>query len=67
MLNLSDVIQGLSPEVMEYLGIPRRRDPDALPPRNAFESCMNLLHYAISSVRRGNFLFAFKAALLTGS
>jgi hypothetical protein len=51
---------------MEDLGMPRRRDPDALPPRNAFESFMNLLYHALSSLGRGNFLFAFKAATLTG-
>jgi hypothetical protein len=61
-----DVIQGLSPEVMEELGMPRRRDPDALPPRNTFESFMMLLYDGLSSLGRGNFLFALKAATLTG-
>jgi len=62
----ADVIQGLSPEVMEDLGMPRRRDPDALPPRNALESFMNVLYHAVFSFGSGNSLFAVKAGIFTG-
>ena len=51
---------------MADLGMPRRRDPDALPPRNSVESFMNLLYHGLSSLGRGNVLFALKAATLTG-
>jgi hypothetical protein len=61
-----DVIQGLSPETVEDLGVPQRRDPDALPPRNSFEASMNLLYLATASLASGNVLFAIKAAVLTG-
>lgn len=62
---LEDIIQGLS-DVIADLGVPRRRDPDALPPRNSLESFMNLLYHGLSSLGCGNVLFALKAATLTG-
>lgn len=52
---------------MDDLGMPRRRDPDALPPRNILESAMNLVYHAVSGLTRGNAVFALKAAVMTGS
>ncbi|KDR73069.1 hypothetical protein GALMADRAFT_270443 [Galerina marginata CBS 339.88] len=46
------------------LGLPRRRDPDALPPSNLFESLMHVIHEFILSFRSGNVLFALKGGLL---
>jgi hypothetical protein len=62
----ADVIQGVEPEWLDDLGMPQRRDPDALPPRNIFELMMNYIYITTVSMRRGNTLFAIKAAVLTG-
>ncbi|KAF8642481.1 hypothetical protein AX16_009482 [Volvariella volvacea WC 439] len=58
-------IQGLGPSIMEDLNLPRRRDPDALPPRNAFESMLSRVYHSIVSLGGGNCLFALKAGCLT--
>ncbi|KDR73331.1 hypothetical protein GALMADRAFT_228417 [Galerina marginata CBS 339.88] len=47
------------------LGLPRRRDPDALPPRNIFESFLRGLHYFLVGLGSGNAIFGMKAGLLT--
>lgn len=61
-----DKIQGVPPAVDDYdLGTARRRDPDALPPRNHFEWAMSMLHRGFGQLGRGNTLFALKAATLT--
>ncbi|KAF8211930.1 hypothetical protein K438DRAFT_1805637 [Mycena galopus ATCC 62051] len=61
-----DKIQGFPPAVEEYdLGMARRRDPDALPPRNRFEWAMSLVYRGFAELGRGNTLFAIKAATLT--
>lgn len=60
-----DVIQGVQPSTLEDLGVPRQRDPDALPPRNAFEWIMSVLYYAAAGLAQGNALFAIKAGLFT--
>ena len=62
----TDVIQGVEPEWLDDLGLPSRRDPDALPPRNAFELVMNYIYKGTVAMRGGNTLFAVKAAVLTG-
>ena len=51
---------------MADLGIPRRRDPDALPPRNFLEWIMSQLYLGVTGLGGGNALFAVKAGLLTG-
>ncbi|KAI8969682.1 hypothetical protein BD414DRAFT_256336 [Trametes punicea] len=60
-----DIIQGIQPEWNEDLGITRRRDPDALPPSNAFQYVMHWIYEAATALGRGNALFALKAGLLT--
>ena len=60
-----DVIQGMQKEWREDLGHARMRDPDALPPNNAFEWIMNALYRACSEMVQGNSLFAIKAGVLT--
>ncbi|KAJ7157023.1 hypothetical protein C8R43DRAFT_998138 [Mycena crocata] len=61
-----DKIQGASPTLEEYdLGTVRRRDPDALPPRNRFEWAMSMSYRGITELGSGNTLFALKAATLT--
>lgn len=50
---------------MEDLGSPQQRDPDALPPRNAFEWVMSVLYYGAAGLVHGNALFAVKAGLFT--
>ncbi|KAF8956639.1 hypothetical protein BDZ97DRAFT_1763642 [Flammula alnicola] len=47
------------------LGVPHRRDPDALPPRNLFEVVMELIHKFIVALGSGNAIFALKAGMLT--
>lgn len=65
-LVLLDIIQGMDPTFND-LGLAERRDPDALPPRNYFESVMNFLYNLLQALSRGNVLFALKAAMLTGT
>ncbi|KXN81239.1 hypothetical protein AN958_05700 [Leucoagaricus sp. SymC.cos] len=60
-----DVIQGVGPSTLEDLGMALQRDPDALPPRNAFEWLMSILYYAATGLAHGNVLFAIKAGLFT--
>lgn len=61
-----DTIQGLEPAVLNDLGLPRPRDPDALPPRNRTEWVMGHIYRFITGFGGGNVLYAFKAGLLTG-
>jgi hypothetical protein len=61
-----NTVQGLEPAVMDDLGIARKRDPDYLPPRNAFEWAMSHLFGFFESFKAGNALYAVKAGLLTG-
>ncbi|KAI0757706.1 hypothetical protein C8Q80DRAFT_1349811 [Daedaleopsis nitida] len=60
-----DVIQGIEPEYNDDLGMTSRRDPDALPPSNAFQRAMHWIHDVAYALSRGNALFALKAGLLT--
>jgi len=60
-----DVIQGMQREWREDLGHARGRDPDALPPKNAFEWVMNALYRGCSEFAQGNSLYAIKAGVLT--
>ncbi|KAI0641257.1 hypothetical protein C8Q79DRAFT_919931 [Trametes meyenii] len=60
-----DIIQGIQPEWNEDLGMTRRRDPDALPPTNAFQSVMHWVYELATALGRGNSLFALKAGLLS--
>jgi len=60
-----DVIQGMQKEWREDLGHAKMRDPDALPPRNAFEWIMNALYRGCSELIQGNSLYAIKAGVLT--
>ncbi|KAH8105763.1 hypothetical protein DFH11DRAFT_1278514 [Phellopilus nigrolimitatus] len=60
-----NIIQGIDPETQESLGQTERRDPDALPPGNAFEAIGNVLYHSISALGRGNAIFGFKAGVLS--
>ncbi|KAI0638721.1 hypothetical protein C8Q77DRAFT_1044286 [Trametes polyzona] len=60
-----DIIQGIQPEWNDDLGTTRRRDPDALPPTNAFQYVMHWVYESVTALGRGNALFAIKAGLLT--
>ena len=60
-----DVIQGIQKEWREDLGHAKIRDPDALPPKNAFEWVMNALYRGCSELAQGNSLYAIKAGVLT--
>lgn len=64
---LVDVIRGVNPAIFDDLGMPQRRDPDALPPRNKFEWILNKLYLAVAGLGGGNSLFAVKAGLFTGT
>lgn len=50
---------------MEDLGLPRHRDPDALPPQNTPEWVLQHIHHMTASLAGGNVLFAIKAGLFT--
>ncbi|GLB35374.1 putative ER transporter, 6TM, N-terminal [Lyophyllum shimeji] len=60
-----DKIQGLDPRIEHDLGLPQRRDPDALPPRNIFEQVMGTIYHSLTGLEGGNVLFAMKAGVLT--
>ncbi|KAF5319812.1 hypothetical protein D9611_012858 [Ephemerocybe angulata] len=62
-----DVIQGAHDKDLDDLGLPKRRDPDALPPRNVFEVLMNAAYRAGESMTHGNSLFAIKAGLVAAA
>lgn len=65
-LRFPDIIQGIQPDWNDDLGMTGRRDPDALPPSNAFQQVMHWVYELASALTRGNALFAIKAGLLTG-
>ena len=50
---------------MTDLGQAVRRDPDALPPRNALERTVNWMYHIAKAIGGGNVLFALKAGILT--
>ncbi|THU98769.1 hypothetical protein K435DRAFT_720372 [Dendrothele bispora CBS 962.96] len=60
-----DMIQGITPVIEDDLGMPRKRDPDALPPRNTLESIARKVYKLVVSLASGNTLYALKAAFLT--
>ncbi|KAG7095039.1 hypothetical protein E1B28_005829 [Marasmius oreades] len=60
-----DTIQGLMSGPTDDLGLARRRDPDALPPRNSFEWVVSHLYRFVASLGGGNALYAVKAGILT--
>ncbi|KAG6878663.1 hypothetical protein C0992_007731 [Termitomyces sp. T32_za158] len=60
-----ETIQGMEPTINEDLGMPLRRDPDSLPPRNFFESIMGYLYFSLTGLAGGNVLFGIKAGCLT--
>lgn len=60
-----EVIPGIDNTVVRDLGQAVRRDPDALPPRNAFEAIVDRLYRMVASLSYGNALFAIKAGALT--
>ncbi|KAG6862124.1 hypothetical protein C0995_005936 [Termitomyces sp. Mi166 len=60
-----DTIQGIEPTINVDLGMPLRRDPDSLPPRNFFESIMGYLYFSLTGLAGGNVLFGIKAGFLT--
>ncbi|KAF5356418.1 hypothetical protein D9758_009464 [Tetrapyrgos nigripes] len=60
-----DKIQGITPAVEEDLGMPKKRDPDALPPKNTPEFIARGVYKFVVSLGGGNMLYALKAALLT--
>ncbi|KAG6918461.1 hypothetical protein DXG01_014088 [Tephrocybe rancida] len=60
-----DTIQGLAPATLEDIGLPQRRDPDALPPRNVFEVFVGYIYFSVTGLAGGNLLFGIKAGVLT--
>ncbi|CCM03488.1 uncharacterized protein FIBRA_05622 [Fibroporia radiculosa] len=60
-----DTIPGMDTDFQADLGEATRRNPDALPPQNAFEVIMSWVHQFIVALGGGNVLFAMKAGLLT--
>lgn len=61
-----DMIQGIDSEVMEDLDMPKRRDPDALPPKNWMEWVLSKLYIGVAGLGGGNALYSVKAGVLTG-
>jgi hypothetical protein len=60
-----DTIQGLTPAMMNDLGMARPRDPDALPPSNVFEWLISGIYKFVAGLGGGNALYAVKAGILT--
>jgi hypothetical protein len=60
-----DVVQGAQP-MHGDLEMARRRDPDALPPRNVLEWCLNYV-YLFFTRKGGNLVYVVKALLFTGA
>ncbi|KAI6044608.1 hypothetical protein EDC04DRAFT_2561114 [Pisolithus marmoratus] len=60
-----ETIPGLDPSGMTDLGQAVRRDPDALPPRNALEAVMGHLYRMVAGLGGGNALFAIKGGVLS--
>ncbi|ESK92525.1 hypothetical protein Moror_4433 [Moniliophthora roreri MCA 2997] len=60
-----DFVQGITPTIMNDLGMASPRDPDALPPSNSFEWVVSGLYKFITSLGGGNALYAVKAGILT--
>lgn len=60
-----EMIPGINPAWMTDLGKAVKRDPDALPPKNALETAMNWIYRAAISIGGGNVLYALKAGALT--
>ncbi|KAF8896796.1 hypothetical protein CPB84DRAFT_1682022 [Gymnopilus junonius] len=58
-------ITGPAFPVEEDLGLPQRRDPEHLPPRNVLESVAGIAYLALISLGTGNVLFAIKGGLLS--
>lgn len=46
--------------------MPRRRDPDALPPVNTLQALGSFFHRSVGALGHGNAVFGFKAGVLTG-
>ncbi|KAH8109100.1 hypothetical protein DFH11DRAFT_1629750 [Phellopilus nigrolimitatus] len=60
-----NIIQGIDPESQQLLDTPTRRNPDALPPANAFEAVGIVFYHAFSALGHGNAVFGFKAGVLS--
>lgn len=63
-----DIVQFMDSDINQDsdLGQTGRRDPDALPPSNAFELVMLWLYQGMAALGGGDVLFAVKGGLLTG-
>lgn len=59
------MIPGLDRTSLTDLGQAVRRDPDALPPRNALEKTVNWMYHRTKEIGGGNALYALKAGILT--
>lgn len=57
----------MEPSTQDPVSIGGRRDPDALPPRNAFEAFGRMVYSGFCALGRGNCVFAFKAGIMTGN
>ncbi|KAG2336424.1 hypothetical protein BDR05DRAFT_1005899 [Suillus weaverae] len=60
-----EVIPGMNPAWMTDLGKAVKRDPCALPPRNALEMAMKWIYRAAVSIGGGNVFFPLKTGVLT--
>lgn len=65
---ITEIIQGMHSEWSDDLDLGQvgRRDPDALPPQNVAEWIMYWVYMGVTSLSKGNCLYALKAGLLTG-
>ena len=49
------------------IGVPRRRDPDALPPSTWLETVGGVIYYVLSGLGKSNSVFAIKGGIMTGT
>ena len=69
---LLDIIPGIDLDATPStagvnFGLPRRRNPDALPPADWLEVIGEWTYYVMSGLGRGNAVFAIKAGIMTGT
>jgi hypothetical protein len=62
----ADFVAGLDKSAEVALGHVSARDPDALPPRNAFGLIRRSIYRSILSLGHGNSVFALKAGVMAG-
>lgn len=62
-----EVITGSLSDECNDIGMPHRRDPDALPPRGTLDAIGCAVFSAFNALGHGNAIFAFKGGVVAGT